>query len=418
MERQHELGHGSGTAPAEPRTFDGVICFGGEDWWYHNRGHYDMQMMRELSAFVPVLYVNSIGMRVPSLGKHGMFLRRVARKLRSLRQGLTQVRPGLSVFSPLAVPGRRGAAVNRRILPMQVRRAAARLSIRRPLVWVACPPGAAAVDRLDPVGVVYQRTDRYECFRGVDTDLIRGYDGYLKERADLTLFCSQLLYGEESAACRASAFIDHGVDFERFALAGVAGSKQDPSDTRTIPRPRVGFIGGIDSHTFDPALFLDVARRLEHVQFLLVGGCSLPNGWCVLPNVKLFGQRPYDEVAAYMAACDVLIMPWNQSEWIRACNPVKLKEYLAVGRPVVSTPFDELCKYGDFVQVASGADAFVDAVRTALAGVHDAAPGRRRVERETWAAKGGVVLAELRAKGLVPHVVGANNVKEQPRGVS
>ena len=51
------------------RLCDGVICFGGEDWWYHNRGHFDMQMMRELSRRVPVLYVNSIGMRVPKVGE-------------------------------------------------------------------------------------------------------------------------------------------------------------------------------------------------------------------------------------------------------------------------------------------------------------------------------------------------------------
>ncbi|MEO0662179.1 MAG: hypothetical protein AAFZ87_11625 [Planctomycetota bacterium] len=55
----------------EPRTYDGVVCFGGEDWWYHNRAHYDMQMMRELSADLPVLYVNSIGMRVPTPGEGG-----------------------------------------------------------------------------------------------------------------------------------------------------------------------------------------------------------------------------------------------------------------------------------------------------------------------------------------------------------
>ena len=57
----------------DPRTFDGVICFGGEDWWNHNRGHYDMQMMRELGSMAPVLYVNSIGMRLPAL-KEGAVL--------------------------------------------------------------------------------------------------------------------------------------------------------------------------------------------------------------------------------------------------------------------------------------------------------------------------------------------------------
>ena len=77
------------------RTFDGIICFGGEDWWYHNRGHFDLQMMREFSGRCPVLYVNSIGMRMPRVGEGKMFFRRMARKLRSLRRGLVRVRPEL-----------------------------------------------------------------------------------------------------------------------------------------------------------------------------------------------------------------------------------------------------------------------------------------------------------------------------------
>ncbi len=63
------------------RSYDGIICFGGEDWWYHNRGHYDMRMMRELSAHMPVLYINSLGMRVPRITEGSMFLRRIVRKL-------------------------------------------------------------------------------------------------------------------------------------------------------------------------------------------------------------------------------------------------------------------------------------------------------------------------------------------------
>ena len=87
----------------------------------------------------------------------------------------------------------------------------------------------------------------------------------------------------------------------------------------------------------------------------MIGGCSLPDGWCALPNVHFLGRKPYDEVARYMAAMDVLIMPWNHSEWIKACNPIKLKEYLAVGRPVVTTDFPALDGWRDLVRVADGA---------------------------------------------------------------
>lgn len=382
------------------KTFDGIICFGGEDYWYHNRGHYDMQMMRELSRTLPVVYINSIGMRTPRLGEGRMFAQRIARKLLSLRRGLVRVRDDFWVMSPLAAPGGLGPIVNRRLLPAQVRRAARRAGVRRPLVWIACPPGAEVLDQVGPAAVVYQRTDRFEAFSGVNADQIRAYDLRLKRRADLTLFCSSHLHDAEGEHCRHAAFVDHGVDYDRFAEAG--GNRREPADVAPIGRPRVGFVGGIDAHTFDPDLFLDVARRLPDVQFVMVGACSLAQDWCTLHNVHLLGRRPYDEVADYMAACDALIMPWNASPWIEACNPVKLKEYLAVGRPVVSTPFPELRRYEDFVQIACGPGAFADELRIALRHSHDANPGRLRVRAETWQAKATAVLDALGDVGVAP----------------
>lgn len=381
------------------RTFDGVICLGGVDWWYHNRGHYDIQMMRELTAHVPVLYVNSIGMRVPRLGEGRVFAGRVARKLTSLRRGLVQVRENFHVFSPVAAPGSLGAAFTRRVLPMQVRWAARRAGVLRPMLWVACPPGAEVVPRVPHEALVYQRTDRFEAYRGVDPVRIAGYDRTLKAAADLTVFCSRALHEQEGGDCRAAAYVDHGVDFQRFEAAG-DGACPEPADLAGIPRPRVGFVGGIDMHTFDPALFIEVARQCPDLRFVLVGGCSLPGRWFSLPNVSLLGRRDYTEVAAYMGACDVLIMPWNASEWIKACNPVKLKEYLAAGRPVVSTPFDELTAYEGLVRVAGDAAAFARAIRESLAGTHDPRPGRDRVRTQTWSAKADATLALLADQGV------------------
>jgi glycosyltransferase involved in cell wall biosynthesis len=382
------------------RVFDGVICFGGADWWYHNRGHYDMQMMRELSRMIPVLHVNSVGIRVPRLGEGRMFFRRVGRKLRSLGRGFVKVRDGFGVLSPVALPGRTGMLISRRLLVPQVRLAAWRMGIRRPLVWVTCPPAVEVVDHLYPLAVVYQRTDRWEEFPGCDPVRMREYHRRLQRRADLTLFCSTILHEEESSGCRSAAYVDHGVDYERFAAAGTDAASE-PADVRQLPRPRVGFVGGIDSHTFDPALFLTVARSMPECHFVLVGGCSLPAGWCELENVSLLGQRPYDAVASYMAACDVLIMPWNQNEWINACNPVKLKEYLAVGRPIVTTPFHELHRYEGCVSRADSAGEFIAKIREALAVPADSERLRERVRSQTWQAKADLVLQHLREGGII-----------------
>jgi len=384
---------------ARARTFDGVVCFGGVDWWYHNRGHYDVQMMREMSERLPVLFVNSIGLRVPAVREGAMFQRRVARKLRSLRRGLVTVRPNFAVLTAAALPGSAGALARRHLLPWQVGRAARRLGIQRPLVWVAVPTAADALDRLPAAGLVYQRTDRFESFNGADSAQIAALDGNMKRHADLTLFSSRLLHEEERAACRAAAFVDPGVDYEVFAAAG-EGLLPEPPESAALPRPRAGFVGSVEEHTFDADLFRSVAERLPQVHFLLVGECTLAEGRWGLPNVSMLGKRPYEQVAPYMAACDVLIMPWNRSPWIQACNPVKLKEYLAVGRPIVTSPFRELENYAGLVRVATGEEDFTAELERALSDPGDPLPRRERVRRETWTLKAERVLADLAERGV------------------
>lgn len=394
-------------APAwssETAQFDGVICFGGEDWWYHNRAHYDMQMMREVSAHMPVLYVNSIGMRVPSPTEGGMFVKRVVRKLKSFQRGLVRIRERFAVQSPIVVPGRRGMALSSWILPRQVRRAARKVGIKKPLVWVACPPGAKFLDDLDPAKIVYQRTDRFECYEGVDADLIAGYDADLKRRADLVLYCSRHLFDAERESVGDKArFIDHGVDFTDFVAAGddpEARGSSAPTNIRSLGAPRVGFVGDIDSAVFDAELFLGVARALPDVTFVLVGGCTLAEGWCAdVSNIELTGRVPYEDVARTMAAMDVLIMPWHRSEWIEACNPIKLKEYLATGRPIVSTDFPELAHYEGLIGVANDVSGFAALVGDALARP-DAAQlekGRARVADASWTSRATAALRAIQS---------------------
>jgi glycosyltransferase involved in cell wall biosynthesis len=251
------------------------------------------------------------------------------------------------------------------------------------------------VGRLGEVGLVYCRTDRYEEFPGVDPERIARYDRLLKRAADLTVFCASALLEREQGECRNPAFVDHGVDFETFAK-GAEGP--EPEDLRSIPRPRVGFIGSIDEHTFDPALFARVVDLLPEFHFVLVGATTLAEGWLERPNVAFLGQKRYEDVSAYPGHCDVLIMPWNQSRWIQACNPIKLKEYLAAGRPVVTTWFDELRRYQGSVRVAQGAEQFAAAIRAASAApAADAERLRDRVRLETWSHQAERALALIRS---------------------
>lgn len=398
LPRPAGIDHHAPARAGAARTFDGIVCFGGVDWWYHNRGHYDLQMMRELSAIAPVLYINSIGMRLTAGGQHAQFPARIRRKLASIRRGRVQIRPGFTVYSPFAPPLRFGRAFLRRALAWQVRSASRALGLRRPLVWVACPPAVEVLEDLAPGGVVYQRTDRYEEYPGVDRARIERQDARLKTRADLTLFCSSLVLDEEAAQCRQALFADHGVDFNLFARAG--DEARPPEELARVPHPRIGYIGNLEPHRVNHALLHRIAQELPQMHLVIVGPGELAPELAAQPNVHRFPQQPYDRVAQFMAACDVLIMPWNNNAWIRACNPIKLKEYLAVGRPVVTTPFEELRRYRSFVRVAAGSDAFIAAIREAAQAGDERLRLRERVREETWSAKATAVIDALRAQGL------------------
>ncbi len=388
------------TASPARREYDGVICIGGSDWWYHNRGHFDFQVMRRFARTVPVLFVNSLGVRIPDASKPGQFAGKIQRKLTSLARGVVNVENKFWVFSPLNIPGETGKKISGFALAPQIRLAARRAGITKPLLWMHCPAGADLIDELKPVGMVMQRTDRFEAFPEGDPVLLTRQVQKIKRAAEMVIYCAAHLMAEETSQVRSQLLVTHGADVQTFIAEG-SKRAPGPSDVAIIGKPRVGFIGGIDAHTFDPDLFLAVAKQMPAVNFVMIGSCSLPEGWCDLPNVRFLGRKPYDVIARYMAAMDVLIMPWNKSDWIKACNPIKLKEYLAVGRPVVTTDFPALDGWRDLVRVANDADTFASEIRACLTQLHDPAPARARVARETWDAKAEMILRAVNELGLV-----------------
>jgi glycosyltransferase involved in cell wall biosynthesis len=190
--------------------------------------------------------------------------------------------------------------------------------------------------------------------------------------------------------------MDHGVDFERFSEADADPTV--PDDLRDVPRPIIGFFGGIDDHTFDLDFMARVAAMRPQYSFVFVGRTSIDcTPMTRLPNVTMLGQRPYDQIPRYGRCFDVCLMPWRQNRWIEACNPIKLREYLALGKPIVSTPFPELESWGDAAYVASSSGEFALAIDRALA---DRSPGliekqRQRVASASWLGRARHLLEVL-----------------------
>ena len=372
---------------------DGVVCYAGLDWWYHNRGHSECQIMRRLARRVPVLWVNSIGMRLPTPGKTELTLARYARKLRSTLKGLRRDPCGLWVYSPLFVPRYSPAAVelNGRLLDLQVRWLRRRIGIRRPSLFITMPTACAAAERSQYVRTVFNRADAFSEFPEVDSRLIAGLEARLLARADEVLYVSDVLFERERTRARRAHFLDHGVDFEHFASARSASGpcRPAPEAIADLPRPLIGFYGALDDYVIDLDLMVRVARAFPKATLLVIGPKAMEIGRLLAePNVCYLGPVPYEQLPEYAAHFNVGIMPWLQNEWIRGCNPIKLKEYLALGFPIVSMRFPQLASYEDLVHAVDDADAFVRAVAAALATDDPAAAERRRasVRNASWDA--------------------------------
>jgi glycosyltransferase involved in cell wall biosynthesis len=379
------------------------VCFGGEDWWYHNRGHIDMQLMRCFARRGSALYINSIVMQKPSLKKNigggKSFTHKLIRKTKSIFRGLCESGSGFWVYSPFSVPVHHIKCLrplNRMILRKQLRLVLNKLKMCNPIVWVVCPVACDVALEIKKSKLVYQRTDRFEEYPNVDAEVIKRYDLALKANADLTVFVSERLYEQEYNQCKEAIFLDHGVDFDAFAKA--QNDREIPSDIRDINKPIVGFFGGIDDHTFDIELIKRVVDLLPEKNFVFIGNTSIDcKELLVKKNAEMLGQKPYEQIPHYGKCFDVAIMPWRQNRWIEMCNPVKLKEYLALGKPVVSTPFTELQKYRDVVYQADTPEGFAGCIEKALAEDNQdkIAARKKKVETSTWESKAELVLNKL-----------------------
>ncbi|CAL9556647.1 hypothetical protein SUDANB95_04510 [Actinosynnema sp. ALI-1.44] len=376
--------------PATARDDDGAgwICFSAQDWWYHNRAHSDFQLMRSVAERRRVLVVNSIGMRMPTRGNSTHVARRILRKLKSVAKFVREPLPNFYVMSPLPLPFYGSPflrRVNAVLVRAQVRLVATFLRLKTPVIMVTIPTAWDVVAPMRRRSLVFNRSDRHSDFPEADRAAIQALERQLLTNADHVVYVSHVLMDDERELTGSRAhFLDHGVDVDHFTARP---EFEWPDDIRSIDGPRIGFFGALDDFLVDFDLLERLAVELPDASLVLIGDATHPmERYDKYPNVHWLGFRPYDTIPAYGSAFDVAIMPWLDNDWIRHSNPIKLKEYLALGLPVVSTDFAELEAYRDRVRGVRTHAAFVEAVRETLTGggLKPATALRRSVLTHSW----------------------------------
>jgi glycosyltransferase involved in cell wall biosynthesis len=298
--------------------------------------------------------------------------------------------PGFYVTSPFSVPLWNWPAIaklNSLSLRTQIATVVRSMGLKKPLIWVACPTSYEIIrDMHGESFLVYQRTDKYEEYSDQSREYIEAAHRWLSTRADLVIYASTALYEDERKRNPRSLLVRHGVELGLFDR-NRALKTASPPDLANIKRPIVGFFGDIEGNVVDMELIGACVRALPEVSFVFVGRLIADaSRFQGLPNVYLLGKKPYEAVPEYGARFDVALMPWKRNRWIQYCNPIKLKEYLALGLPIVTTEFPEALHYRDVMYVARSRDGFINGIREALQGraVGTVESRRAQVATDTW----------------------------------
>ena len=249
-----------------------------------------------------------------------------------------------------------------------VRDGMASLGIERPLLWFYNPMDAGwALGQFGERGVVYDCMDELAQFRGAPPELIER-EATLVAAADVVFTGGYELWLKKSKQHANTHFFGCAVEYTHFGQAQAEGPI--PDDLAAIAHPRVGWFGVVDERV-DYDLLREAAARRPDLQFVVVGPPVKvdPKDFPQAPNLHWLGGRDYKDLPAYCRGFDVCMMCFALNEATEFINPTKALEYLATGRPVVSTAVrDVVRQYEDTVAIAGSTEEFLATIDGALAG--------------------------------------------------
>jgi UDP-galactopyranose mutase len=283
----------------------------------------------------------------------------------------------------------------------------ARYAVREYVLWYYTPMAVAFTRHLMPLAIVYDCMDELSAFKGAPPPM-RVREAELFTRADLVFTGGQSLYEAKCGQHPHVHAFPSSIDVSHFARARRV--TQDPEDQAHIPHPRLGFFGVIDER-MDVNLLRDLADARPAWHVVMIGpvvkidAADLPRR----PNIHYLGGKAYSELPAYLSGWDVALLPFARNESTRFISPTKTLEYLAGGKPVISTPiYDVVRPYGELglVRIAETVAAFVAAVECALQQDTRASDWLRRVDAflaqtswdRTWAHMAGLLEPVIAAR--------------------
>jgi len=349
-------------------------------------------MRRFARADNKVIFVNSISMGLPPITSKDL-LHKIGRKLKSYAKHTGITDEGIAVVSPATVPFYGNAVarkINQKLLITQIGRLAKRKGMTAPILWIAIPTAAQLIGKMNESLVIYQVSDKYDANsedHTINPETIRHLHEFAIKHADIVLYSGRKLFAEATTGLEKSYFLEQAVDFEHWSRV----TDLTPADEITdIPRPRLGYFGAIEPWLMDCELIKRASVERPEWNWIFIGNLARGTDLAELPNIHFFPPVPYDDLPRYAAGFDVCVLPWETEHAFTSYgSAIKVREYLATGKPVVISPLPEYESMGDVLRIAHSRDEFIRLVEDALS-VTDPEKARLRqvaVKDGTWDAR-------------------------------
>jgi glycosyltransferase involved in cell wall biosynthesis len=366
-----------------------LVVFG-EDWG--GLPSSTQHLMGHLSDSRKILWVNSIGLRKPRLNMAdcGRALQKLTSRGVRGHRGTTIPSPGFTVLSPKTIPApstRLARSMAAALLQNQLLRAMEKAGLHKPILWISLPTASDLVGKLGEKAAVYYCGDDFSALAGVDHLTVATREGELQHKADLIIAASERL--AERFPAPKTRLLTHGVDYQLFSTPAPRAT-----DLPDDGKPIAGFYGSI-SDWLDLELLEAVVKRMPHWNFVMIGKAVVDTSALrCLPNVNFLGPRLHHELPRYSQHWNASLLPFRNNAQIQACNPLKLSEYLAAGKPVVSTPFPALKPFRSLISVADSVNSMVAALEGSVSLARDGEfqeKSRSVVSSESWQSRAALV---------------------------
>lgn len=304
----------------------------------------------------------------------------------SMRLDVREADAGVHVVTPQLPEGLRSEIAINAVMKEMIRLLFASHDIKEYVFWYYTPMALSFTDHFTPVASVYDCMDELSAFKGADSQL-PALEKQLFEHVDLVFTGGQSLYEAKRNQHSCVHAFPSSIDASHFGKA--RNSVADPEDQANIPHPRLGFFGVIDER-FDSELLDQVAAKRPDWHFVMIGPvvkidpASLPNR----PNIHYLGPKKYNELPDYLAGWDIALLLFARNESTRFISPTKTPEYLAAGKPVISTSIRDVVRpYGELklVEITDEPDEFIQAAERLMS----------RSSNSEWLAKVDAFLEDI-----------------------